>query len=88
VKFLPHPAAGEGIADGCIYRGMERVLHDACADLERFWKFDLPARRLFGRSFPHAITFMEKTEPCRMVAGRKPSRRPCDVHGRLWLTES
>ncbi len=65
------------------YREMERLLREACAHPERFWKFDAPARRNLSRDFPYAIVFLEKPEHIWVVAVMHMKRRPGYWHGRL-----
>ena len=65
------------------YREMERLLREACAYPERFWKFDPPARRNLSRDFPYAIVFLEKPEHLWVVAAMHMKRRPGYWRGRL-----
>jgi hypothetical protein len=58
------------------YREMERLLYEACADPERFRKFDPPARRHFSRDFPYAVIFIEKPDCIWIVAVMHMKRRP------------
>jgi hypothetical protein len=90
VKFPLHPEADEEFAGAVryyseispelgvrFYREMERLFREACADPERFRKFDPPARRHFGRDFPYAVIFFGKTRTrldCRRNAHEAASR--------------
>ena len=65
------------------YREMERLLREACAAPERFWKFDPPARRHLSGDFPYAIIFLEKPEHIWIVAMMHLKRRPGYWRGRL-----
>ncbi|HLP77009.1 MAG TPA: hypothetical protein VK327_08830 [Candidatus Paceibacterota bacterium] len=55
---------------------MERLIQEACANPERFWKFSPPARRHLSGDFPYAIVFMEKLEHIWIVAVMHLKRRP------------
>ena len=65
------------------YREMERLLREACAAPERFWKFDPPARRHLSGDFPYAIVFLEKPEHIWIVAVMHLKRCPGYWRGRL-----
>ena len=54
---------------------MERLIREACADLERFWKFSPPGRRHLSGDFPYTIVFMEKPEHVWIVALMHMKRR-------------
>jgi toxin ParE1/3/4 len=58
------------------YREMERLLHEACAHPERYWKFDPPARRRLSSEFPYAIVFLEKPDHIWIVAVMHLKRHP------------
>jgi hypothetical protein len=62
---------------------MERLIQEACAGPERFWKFSPPARRHLSGDFPYAIVFMEKPEHIWIVAVMHMKRRPGYWRGRL-----
>ena len=62
---------------------MERLIREACADLERFWKFSPPGRRHLSGDFPYAIVFVEKPEHIWIVALMHMKRRPGYWRGRL-----
>ena len=96
MKRLLHPEADEELAAAVryyseispelgvrFYREMERLLHEACAHPEWFWKFDPPARRHLSSDFPYAIIFLEKPEPIWIVAVMHMKRRPDYWRGRL-----
>ena len=55
---------------------MERLIGEACADPERFWKFSPPARRHLSRDFSYAIVFVEMPEHIWVVAVMNMKRRP------------
>jgi toxin ParE1/3/4 len=89
VKFSLHPEADEEFAEAIryysevshelgarFYREMERLLHEACADPQRFRKFDPPVRRHFSRDFPYAVIFLEKPGYVWIVAVMHMKRRP------------
>jgi len=96
VTHLLHPEADEEFAAAVRYYSeispelgvrfyceMERLLREACAHPERFWKFDPPARRNLSRDFPYAIVFLEKPEHLWVVAVMHMKRRPGYWRGRL-----
>ena len=96
MNHLLHPEADEEFAAAVryyseispelgvrFYREMERLLREACAAPERFWKFDPPARRHLSRDFPYAIIFLEKPEYIWIVAVMHLKRRPGYWRGRL-----
>jgi toxin ParE1/3/4 len=58
------------------YRELERLFGEACADPERFRKFDPPARRHFSGDFPYAVIFLEKPDCIWIVAVMHMKRRP------------
>jgi hypothetical protein len=83
VNHLLHPEADEEFAGAVryysgispelgvrFYREMERLLREACADPERFRKFDAPARRHFSRDFPCAIISFHGKTGTRLDCGR------------------
>jgi len=89
VNFLLHPEADVEFAEAVrdysevspelgvrFYREMERLLREVCADPERFWKFDPPARRYFSRDFPYAVVYLEKPDHLWIVAIMHMERRP------------
>ncbi len=89
MRPLVHPEADEELAEAIryyseispelgvrFYREMERLLLEACATPERFWKFDPPARRHLSGDFPYAIIFLEKPEHVWIVAVMQMKRRP------------
>ncbi len=55
---------------------MERLVQEACAAPDRFWKFAPPARRHWRGDFPYAIVFVEKPERLWIVAVMHLKRRP------------
>ena len=55
---------------------MERLIREACANPERFWKFNPPARRHLSGDFPYAIVFLEKPEIIWIVAVMHMKRCP------------
>lgn len=59
-----------------IYREMERLIHEACEDPQRFFKFDPPARRHFSSSFPYALIYLDKPDHVWIVAVMHMKRRP------------
>ena len=96
MNHLLHPAADEEFAAAVryyseispelgvrFYREMERLLREACAKPERYWKFDPPARRHLSGDFPYAIVFLEKPEHVWVVAVMHMKRRPGYWRGRL-----
>ena len=96
MKHLLHPEADEEFADAVryyseispelgvrFYREMERLLHEACEQPERFWKFNPPARRHLSGDFPYALIFLEKAEHVWIVAVMHMKRRPGYWRGRL-----
>jgi plasmid stabilization system protein ParE len=89
VKFSLHPEADEEFSGAVryyseispelgarFYREMERLLREACADPQRFRRFDPPARRHFSRDFPYAVIFLEKPGYVWIVAVMHMKRRP------------
>ena len=58
------------------YRDMERLLREACAHPERYWKFDPPARRHLSRDFPYTTVFLEKPDHIWVLAVMNMKRRP------------
>jgi hypothetical protein len=89
VKFLLHPEADEELAGAVryyseispelgvrFYHEMERLFREVCADPQRFRKFDPPARRHFGRDFPYAVIFLEKSDYLWILAVMHMKRRP------------
>lgn len=96
MKYLLHPEADEEFAaavryyseispelGGRFYREMERLLREACANPERYWQFDPPARRHLSGDFPYAIIFLEKPEHVWIVAVMHMNRQPGYWRGRL-----
>ena len=55
---------------------IERLICEACANPERFWRFDPPARRHLTGNFPYAIVFLEKPESLWIVAVMHMKQRP------------
>ena len=91
-----HPEADEEYVQGVQYYAdialelgwrfhdeMERLIREACADPERFWKCSPPARRHLSGDFPYAIVFLEKPEYIWIVAVMHLKRRPGYWRGRL-----
>ena len=89
MKFSLHPEADEEFAGAVryysemspelgvrFYREMERLFREACADPERFRRFDPPVRRHFSRDFPFAVIFLEKPDSIWIVAVMHMKRRP------------
>ena len=81
MSHLIHPEADAELADAVsyytqiepdlgirFYREMERLIHNACEDPQRFHKFDPPARRHFSAQFPYAIIYTEKPDHVWIVA--------------------
>jgi toxin ParE1/3/4 len=96
VNHLLHPEADEEFARAIryyseispelgerFYREMERLFLQICADPERFWKFDPPARRQFSRDFPYAVIFVAKADFIWIVAVMHMKRCPGYWRGRL-----
>jgi hypothetical protein len=88
VNYLVHPEGDEEFAGAVryysqiapelgarFYREMERLIHEVCADPERFCKFDPPARRHFSHDFPYAVIFLEKPGYIWIVALMHMKRR-------------
>ncbi|MBL9166881.1 MAG: hypothetical protein JNN07_04005 [Verrucomicrobiales bacterium] len=57
-------------------REMERLLRAVCADPQRFYKFDPPARRYFSAQFPYAVIYLEKPDHVWIVAVMHMKRPP------------
>jgi len=88
-RHIFHPEADEeyvhavqyyadiGLDLGCRFHGeMERLIGEACAAPERYWKFYPPARRHLSSDFPYAVVFLEMPEHIWVVAVMHMKRRP------------
>jgi plasmid stabilization system protein ParE len=89
VKPVLHPEADEEFAEGVryyaeidpkigerFYGEIERLIHEACADPQRFGKFDPPVRRHFSHWFPYAVIYLEESDCLWIVAVMHMKRRP------------
>ena len=96
MKYQLHPEADAEFAEAVryyseispelgqrFYHEMERLLREACADPQRFWKFDPPARRHLSSDFPYAVVFLEKPGHVWVVAVMHMMRRPGYWRSRL-----
>jgi hypothetical protein len=55
---------------------MERLIGEACAQPQRFFMFDPPARQRLSTAFPYAVVYVEKAEGVWIVAVMYMKRRP------------
>ena len=89
MKSLLHPAAEQELAEAvCYYREIEpelgtrfyremaRLIHEVCANPERFHQFDPPARRHFSAEFPYAVIYLAKPSHVWIVAVMHMKRQP------------
>ena len=61
---------------GRFYDEIERLIHEARSQPQRFRVFDPPARRHFSTVFPYAILFLDQPDRILIVAVMHMKRRP------------
>jgi plasmid stabilization system protein ParE len=89
MKHLFHPDAEEELLEAVryyaaidsdlgirFYLEMERLIREICNAPERFHRFAPPARRHFGRTFPHTIIYLDEPDHVWIVAVMHMKRRP------------
>jgi plasmid stabilization system protein ParE len=58
------------------YREIERLIHEVCAQPQRFFRFSPPARRALSREFPYSVVYLEQPDRVWIGAVMHVKRRP------------
>lgn len=65
------------------YFEIEKLIHEVCAQPQRFFRFHPPARRALSHQFPYSVVYLEQPDRVWIVAVMHAKRRPLYWKSRL-----